>query len=110
MFYRGEAQLKAGICVVTLPDYFEALTDLEGRSVMLTPIADENGMVANLAAYRIENGQFLVEQIGGYHVPDQRFWWRVDAVRKNTAFNVEPEKSSVTVHGMGPYTYIESNT
>ncbi len=110
VFYRGEAQLKAGICVVTLPDYFEALTDLEGRSVMLTPIADENGMVANLAAYRIENGQFLVEQIGGYHVPDQRFWWRVDAVRKNTAFNVEPEKSSVTVHGMGPYTYIESNT
>lgn len=109
VFYRGQAQLKAGICVVTLPDYFEELTELENRSVMLTPIADENGMVANLAAYEIEDGQFLVEQIGGYHVPDQRFWWRVDAVRKNTAFNVEPEKSSVTVHGMGPYTYIESN-
>lgn len=110
VFYRGQAQLKAGICVVTLPDYFEELTELENRSIMLTPIADENGMVANLAAYEIEDGQFLVEQIGGYHVPDQRFWWRVDAVRKNTAFNVEPEKSSVTVHGMGPYTYVESNT
>jgi hypothetical protein len=109
VFYRGEGQLKSGICVVTLPDYFEALTETEGRSVMLTPIADEHGMVANLAAYEIEDGQFLVEQIGGYHVPDQRFWWRVDAVRKNTTFNVEPEKSSVTVHGMGPYTYIESN-
>jgi len=109
VFYRGEAQLKAGICAVTLPDYFEAVTELEGRSVMLTPIADENGMVANLAAYEIIDGQFLVEQVGGYNVPDQRFWWRVDAVRKNTAFNVEPEKSSVTVHGMGPYTYIESN-
>jgi hypothetical protein len=110
VFYRGEGQLKSGICVVTLPDYFEALTETEGRSVMLTPIADEHGMVANLAAYEIEDGQFLVEQIGGYHVPDQRFWWRVDAVRKNTTFNVEPKKSSVTVHGMGPYTYIESNS
>lgn len=110
VFYRGEGQLKSGICVVTLPDYFEALTETEGRSVMITPIADEHGMVANLAAYEIEDGQFLVEQIGGYHVPDQRFWWRVDAVRKNTTFNVEPEKSSVTVHGMGPYTYIESNS
>lgn len=110
VFYRGQAQLKAGICVVTLPDYFEELTELENRSVMLTPIADENGMVANLAAYEIEDGQFLVEQIGGYHVPDQRFWWRVDAVRKNTAFNVEPEKSSVTVRGDGPYTYVESNS
>jgi len=109
VFYRGEGQLKAGICAVTLPDYFEELTELEGRSVMLTPIADENGMVANLAAYEIENGQFLVEQIGGYHVPDQRFWWRVDAVRKDTTFNVEPEKSSVTVRGDGPYTYVESN-
>ena len=110
VFYRGQAQLKSGICVVTLPDYFEELTELENRSVMLTPIADENGMVANLAAYEIEDGKFLVEQIGGYHVPDQRFWWRVDAVRKNTAFNVEPEKSSVTVRGDGPYTYIESNS
>jgi hypothetical protein len=109
VFYRGQARLKAGICVVTLPDYFEAITELENRSVMLTPIADEHGMVANLAAYEIKDGQFLVEQIGGYHVPDQRFWWRVDAVRKNTTFNAEPTKDSVTVHGMGPYTYIESN-
>ena len=109
VFYRGEAQLKAGICAVALPDYFEELTELEGRSVMITPIADENGMVANLAAYEIEDGQFLVEQIGGYNIPNQRFWWRVDAVRKNTSFNVEPTKESVTVHGMGPYTYIESN-
>jgi hypothetical protein len=109
VFYRGQAQLKAGICVVTLPDYFEELTELDGRSVMLTPIADQNGVVANLAAYEIEDGQFLVEQIGGYHVPDQRFWWRVDAVRKNTTFNVEPEKSTVSVRGEAPYTYIESN-
>jgi hypothetical protein len=109
VFYRGQAQLKAGICVVALPDYFEELAELDGRSVMLTPIADQNGVVANLAAYEIEDGQFLVEQIGGYHVPDQRFWWRVDAVRKNTAFNVEPEKSAVSVRGEAPYTYIESN-
>lgn len=107
VFYRGEGQLHNGRCVITLPDYFEELTELHGRSVMLTPIADENGMVANLAAYEIYNGEFLVEQIGGYVVPDQRFWWRVDAIRKNTTFPVEPLKTAVKVGGIGPYTFVE---
>lgn len=107
VFYRGEGQLHNGRCVITLPDYFEELTELHGRSVMITPIADENGMVANLAAYEIYNGQFVVEQIGGYIVSDQKFWWRVDAIRKNTTFNVEPLKSSVEVNGFGPYTFVK---
>lgn len=107
VFYRGEGELRNGRCVVSLPDYFEELTELHGRSVMITPIADENGMVANLAAYEIYNGQFVVEQIGGYIVSDQKFWWRVDAIRKNTTFNVEPLKSSVEVNGFGPYTFVK---
>ena len=105
VFYRGEGQLTNGICVITLPDYFEDVAEAEGRSVMVTPIADEYGPAANLAAHEIHNGQFLVEQVGGYHVPNQRFWWRVDAVRKGTAFEVEPLKTSIQVMGEGPYTY-----
>ena len=107
VFYRGEAQLRNGICVVTLPDYFEALTELEGRSIMITPIADEHGPVANLAAHEIHDGQFVVEQIGGYHVPFQRFWWRVDAIRKNTEFEVEPSRTTNEIAGDGPYTYLK---
>lgn len=105
VFYRGEGQLQNGICVVTLPDYFEELTELEGRTIMVTPISDENGPSANLAAYEIQDGEFVVEQVGGFHVPYQRFWWRVDAVRKGTAFDVEPLKSETEVSGDGPYTY-----
>lgn len=110
VFYRGEAELKNGICVVELPEYFEELTEQHGRTVMVTPIADENGPAANLAAYEIENGQFVVEQIGGFHVPYQRFWWRVDAIRKNTSFNVEPSKQTHEVVGDGPYTYLRQRS
>jgi hypothetical protein len=37
VFYRGEGQLRSGICRIQLPDYFEALTEQEGRSVQITP-------------------------------------------------------------------------
>jgi hypothetical protein len=107
VFYRGTGQLQNGVAVIELPDYFESLTEEEGRTVMITPIADETGNVANLAAHEIYEGKFIVELAGGYVIKNQRFWWRVDAVRKNTSFAVEPEKSSVTVSGDGPYTYIQ---
>lgn len=107
VFYRGEAQLENGIVIIELPEYFEDLTELEGRSVMITPIAGPNGNVANLAAYEVSNGRFVVEQVGGYNIPNQRFWWRVDAVRKNTTFPVQPMKTDVTIGGTGPYRYIQ---
>jgi len=107
VFYRGTGQLQNGVTVIELPDYFESLTEEEGRTVMITPIADEMGNAANLAAHEIYEGKFIVELAGGYVIKNQRFWWRVDAVRKNTSFAVEPEKSSVTVSGDGPYTYIQ---
>jgi len=106
VFYRGEAALENGIAVVTLPDYFEELTELAGRTIQITPIADDTGNAANLAVYPITNGKFMVEQTGGYINKKQRFYWRVDAVRKNTEFEVEPLRSTVDVHGTGPYTYL----
>lgn len=107
VFYRGEAQLSDGIAVIELPEYFEDLAELEGRTVMVTPIANPTGYVANLAAYEVVDGRFVVEQVGGYNVPDQKFWWRVDAVRKNTTFPVQPNKTDVTIGGDGPYRYIQ---
>jgi hypothetical protein len=108
VFYRGEARLEEGIARIDLPDYFESLTELEGRTVQITPIIEhgEAWKTANLAASRVENGCFYVFQTGGMMNNEQPFWWRVDAVRKGTAFNVEPSKSAVTVAGEGPYTYI----
>jgi hypothetical protein len=36
----------------------------------------------------------------------QKFYWRVDAIRKGTAFDVEPDKDTTVVAGEGPYTYV----
>ena len=108
VFYRGEAKLIEGIVRIDLPSYFESLTELEGRTVQITPIIEhgEAWKTANLAASRVENGSFWVFQTGGCNNDEQPFWWRVDAVRKNTTFAVEPNKQDVKVSGQGPYTYI----
>lgn len=74
VFYRGEGRLVRGKVVVTLPDYFEALTHTEDRTVLLTPI-DEPEM---LAASRVVGGQFTV-----FGKKDCSFWWEVKAVRKD---------------------------
>ena len=108
VFYRGEARLEEGIARIDLPDYFESLTELEGRTVHITPIIEhgEAWKTANLAASRVENGCFWVFQTGGMMNNEQPFCWRVDAIRKNTSFSVEPEKASTIVGGDGPYTYV----
>lgn len=118
VFYRGESRLVDGVCIVELPEYFEELTEKHGRTIMITPIV-EDGMtenfddpllnhkaVANLATTAIKDGKFEVSLTSGYLVQDQKFYWRVDAIRKNTSFEVQPLKSSVIVHGDGPYKYI----
>jgi hypothetical protein len=37
VYYRGEARLEHGRAIIRLPEYFEALTRQEGRTVILTP-------------------------------------------------------------------------
>jgi hypothetical protein len=114
VFYRGKSKLINGECEIELPEYFESLTELEGRTIYVTPIAKStvnmNGFphaeVANLCTTEIKDGKFSVLIAGGFLVDDQEFYWRVDAVRKNAAFDVEPSKNSVTVMGDGPYSYI----
>jgi hypothetical protein len=108
VFYRGEDALVDGRCEIQLPDYFEALTEPHGRTVSLTPIVDnpDNRVTANLAASRVVEGRFTVFMTSGAVNETQSFFWRVDAIRKNTAFNVEPNKAETVVGGEGPYTYV----
>jgi len=113
VFYRGKAKAIKGHCEVMLPDYFEELTELDGRTIQITPIYeklvdDEEyciSEVGNLAVSEIVDGKFNVCFSGGYLSDEQYFYWRVDAIRKNTSFEVEPLRSEMIVSGDGPYTY-----
>ena len=108
VFYRGEGQLDNGWVEIALPDYFEDLCAVEGRSVQLTCIADDpaDEWCPVLHATYPKNGKFYVGLGSGMVTLDQRFWWEVTAVRKDVKpLLVEPAKKDVTVMGQGPYTY-----
>ena len=103
VFYRGSGVVKNGVGLVKLPDYFNELTEDEGVTVHLTPISD--GPVNYiLSASPVENGHFFV--YSSNKEIEHKFYWRVDAIRKHTNFEVEPLKSDVVLHGHGPYTYL----
>jgi len=81
VFYRGEAQLENGKVEVKLPDYFEALTRKDGRTVLLTPKFDNlDEPISQLAASGVENGKFQAKSIDN-NSPNQKFYWEVKAVR-----------------------------
>ncbi len=77
VFYRGEARLKNGKAVVTLPHYFEALTRKENRSVILTCVDTYSRIYVS---EEVENGRFEVSTIPEGN-QDQSFFWEVKAVR-----------------------------
>lgn len=92
VYYRGEAQLKDGKVIVGLPDYFEALTRKENRTVLLTPKFDGEELVSQLAASEIKDGKFVVRAIDNQN-PYQKFYWEVKAVRADVPpLEVEPLK------------------
>ncbi|MDE2102533.1 MAG: hypothetical protein KGL39_35125, partial [Patescibacteria group bacterium] len=81
VYYRGLAQLKNGVAVVKLPNYFEALTRKTDRTVLLTPqFTNINQPVSELAASPVVNGEFTVKAIDNNN-PSQAFSWEVQAVR-----------------------------
>jgi hypothetical protein len=80
VFYRGEAQLEQGEATITLPDYFEALTRKEKRTVMLTSKLEGEAPVSMLAASVVKEGKFVVRMIDDKN-PSQKFYWEVKAVR-----------------------------
>lgn len=85
VYYRGESRTDSkGLCTIELPAYFEALTALEGRTVLLTVIdtdTDGKNPIAMLAASRIKDGAFRVRS----DIEFISFYWEVKAVRKDIA-------------------------
>ena len=83
VFYRGEAQLRDGKALIVLPEYFEALTKKEGRTVLITPkFEQDEEKVSQLAASSVTNGRFMVRTIDGNN-PNTKFYWEVKAVRED---------------------------
>jgi hypothetical protein len=74
VYYRGVARLRGGQAVVRLPDYFEALTRAEGRTVQLTPIGEQPYL---LSYTPVADGAFTVYGDRA----DGIFAWQVMAVR-----------------------------
>lgn len=93
VFYRGEIITRDGLAEVLLPDYFESLTFMEDRSVLLTQIYDdEYPALVLMAASRIENGRFKIKTIGRAKIA-----WEVKAVRRIGVDRlvVEPDKEII---------------
>lgn len=130
VFYRGRGRLESGVAWVKLPDYFEALTRVKDRSIMVTPILEkrhfksmetnarliDKGKISEgpvgsvgvpyLAVTDLVDGYFCVVQAGGFVCDDTEFFWEVKAVRKDVEpLTVEPHKQDVVVMGDGPYKY-----
>lgn len=80
VYYRGEGELTGGRATVELPGYFEALVRTEGRTVHVTPILEDDGPVAALAASRVKDGRFTVRTTDGSEATHS-FSWVVYGVR-----------------------------
>jgi hypothetical protein len=105
VFYRGTAHLHNGRADVMLPDYFEALTRPEDRTVLLTNIGGFDRLaIEKQARGPIVDGRFVV--ISDNPNSTQEFHWEVKAVRKDAPrLVVAPLKDDISVAGIGPYTY-----
>lgn len=93
VYYRGEGRLVDGMATVELPDYFEALTLSEDRTVQLTPLfEDDDEPVSPLAASRVKDGRFRVRTADGSK-SSQAFCWEVKAARADVErLDVEVDK------------------
>jgi hypothetical protein len=80
VYYRGEARLVDGQTVISLPEYFEALTAPQGRTITLTNLDGFDRLaVQSQAGVPINDGRFVVVSENSQSA--QRFFWEVKAVR-----------------------------
>jgi hypothetical protein len=78
VYYRGETITRDGKADVTLPDYFEALTRVFGRTVLLTQVSDDQTKeFAMLMASPVTDGGFSIHS----SIPRARVYWEVKAIR-----------------------------
>ena len=94
VYYRGQNCTGADGCAeVQLPDYFEALTRPEGRTVLVTSVTD-GGLATPLAVSPVTNSAFVVRCADGSRT-QQRFFWEVKAIRADIeALTIEVAKPS----------------
>jgi hypothetical protein len=86
VYYRGEAELVDGRAIVELPDYFEALTQADGRTVQLTQV-DDGGELGLFAASPVVDGKFSIRS----NVSAAVVSWEVKAERRDLPrLDVEP--------------------
>lgn len=86
VYYRGEVALEKGKASVVLPDYFEALTRKEKRTVLLTPkLATDGETLCNVAASAVVDGKFSVRAFGVADpaVCNHPVYWEVKAERSD---------------------------
>jgi hypothetical protein len=78
LYYRGESVTEGGWAEIILPHYFEAIVKPDERTVLLTPIfEEEDEPIGKLAASRVKEGKFRVWS----EAVSQKFCWEVIAVR-----------------------------
>jgi hypothetical protein len=93
VYCRGEGTLSDGVATIKLPRYFEKLTRVQGRSVMITPRVGPGGRVASLGASEVRQGSFTVRAADDADAT-AKFWWHVIAVRADVdELDVEPLKT-----------------
>lgn len=95
VFYKGQSKLINGEIEITLPEYFESLTDENQRIIMITPIVnDASQTFIALGVSKIQNGKFKVYSQENSINQNQEFYWIVQATRKDVEMEVEPYKNS----------------
>jgi len=87
VFYRGEDQLVKSEVKIKLPDYFEALTRKEKRTILLTPLEGYSPLYTT----EIKDGEFIVRTTKDGN-PQQKFYWEVKAIRNDIPL-LEVEKN-----------------
>lgn len=100
--YTGTVEVTGGRATVTLPSYFEALVEPDGRTVQLTAV-DDDGVMFMTSAGKIVDGRFSVRTSVLRTV---RVHWHVRGARRGQEFNVEPKRADYCTRGDGPYRYL----
>ena len=96
IYYRGKSTITDNTSVtIQLPDYVAPLA--RELTVELTPIYSSNNIICAgiYETSEIENNSFTVYGKNG------NFYWTVYGKRNDIL--IEPDKSSVELHGQGPY-------
>jgi hypothetical protein len=97
VYYRGEGKITNNkFAVIELPNYVNNLASF--LTVQITPIYDANKNKKPLCVSRVVENRFTV------YGENCEFFWTVFGKRQDIC--VEPNKTSVTVMGQGPYKWL----